>query len=76
MDTSNSCRLAENKGGAARIVNVYLSGCNINNGRDLYTAPADLCRIQADTIKAQAATIAQQQKTIERLTEMLTQQTK
>ena len=66
--------LTEHKETPSRIVNVYLSGCNINAGRDQYTASADLCRIQADTIKAQAAVIAQQHKTIERLTAMLERQ--
>ena len=47
------------------IVNIQLTGCNINAGRDLYySAPAQW---QADTIRAQAATIAAQQKTIDRL---------
>ena len=52
---------------AAPVVNMYLTGCNINAGRDLYTAPADLCQMQAETIRAQAATIAAQQRTIDRL---------
>ena len=59
------------------VVNMYLTGCNINNGgqqiigHNTYGG-ADL---QAETIRAQAATIAAQQRTIDRLISMLEQRT-
>ena len=61
------------------VVNVYLTGCNINNGGQQIIGHsntlagghsyggADLYQIQADTIRAQAATIAAQQRTIDHL---------
>lgn len=72
---------------AAPVVNVYLTGCNINNGgqqiigqhntqigQNAY-GPADLGQQwQADTIRAQAATIAAQQRTIDRLLSIVERQ--
>lgn len=68
---------------AAPVVNIYLTGCNINNGRNQIVGnhntligqnaygPADLSQWQAETIRAQAATIAAQQRTIDRLITIL-----
>lgn len=65
--------------GPAPVVNLYMTGCNINNGGQQIIGHsntlaggsayggADIYQIQADTIKAQAATIAAQHRTIERL---------
>ena len=56
---------------AAPVVNVYLTGCNIQQGEGIqYIAGAD-SRALADTIKAQAATIAAQQRIIDRLLSIL-----
>ena len=66
------------------VVNMYLTGCNINNGGQQIIGHSNTqvghntyggADLQAETIRAQAATIAAQQRTIDRLISMLEQRT-